>query len=49
MVISPKLYACTGCNLKTWKTVASKEGKKFDAMLKLEQDGKRTCEFEARK
>lgn len=24
VVISPKLYACTGCNLKVWKTVASK-------------------------
>lgn len=73
VVISPKLYACTGCNLKIWKTVASKAltdnqvstllkngksgvikgftskaGKKFDAMLKLEKDGKLAFEFEAR-
>lgn len=74
IVISPKLYACTGCNLKIWKTVASKTltdnqvntvlkkgksgtikgftnkaGKKFDAMLKLEQDGKLAFEFENKK
>lgn len=74
IVISEKVFACTGCSLKIWRTLCgktltdnqiatlvkagktpvikgftSKAGKKFDAMLRLEQDGKVAFEFETRK